>query len=77
MTALLARPNDTRQRRRSNDEREFRLLVALTFPIFLVVVLVKALIGKRSMALGTGGKISIFAEVKAAAGTAIALGFMG
>jgi hypothetical protein len=77
MTALVARPNDERQRRRSSDEREFRLLVALTFPIFLVVVLANALIGKRPIAHGMDAKPSIFAEVKAAASTAIALGFMG
>ncbi len=77
MTALAARTNDERQRRRSSDEREFRLLVALTFPIFLIIVLGSTLAGKRPKTEGTEAKASIFTQVKTAASTAIAFAFMG
>ena len=75
MAYLSAQPNGQR-RRHSSDERQFRLLVTLTFPIFLVAVLTATLIGKRPQHQA-GERLSLFAEAKAAASTAIAIGFMG
>ncbi len=77
MDPFTARPDVSRRRRHSSDEREFRLLVALTFPIFLVLVLTSALVGKRQPAQTVNGRLSILAEARAAASTAIAIGFMG
>ena len=77
MDTFTARPDFTRRRRQLGDEREFRVLVALTFPIFLVLVLTSALVGKRQPAQTENGRLSILAEAKAAASTAIAIGFMG
>jgi hypothetical protein len=76
MASLTARPDGQWHRRHSSDERQFRLLVALTFPVFLIAVLTTTLVGKRAPAQ-PGARLSIFAEAKAAATTAIAIGFMG
>lgn len=77
MDTLTTRPTVSQRRSHSSEVREFRVLVALTFPIFLVLALTNSLIGKRLAAPGNSGRLSIFAEARAAASTAIALGFMG
>ncbi len=77
MDTFTMRNDGSRRRRHSSEEREFRVLVALTFPIFLLLVLTNSLTGKRLSAQGHAGRLSIFAEAKAAASTAIAIGFMG
>jgi len=73
---FLAADEGQRHQRHSSDARQFRLLVTLTFPIFLIVVLATTLIGKRPPSVA-GNRLSVFAEAKAAATTAIAIGFMG
>ena len=64
-----------RGRSRRLDRIEFRLLVAFTYPLFLVAAALKRLLGYP----GEGGAraVSVFAQARADVEASIALAFMG
>jgi hypothetical protein len=64
-------------RSRRMDRLEFRLLMLLSFPIFLVVACVSRLTRDRSAEVGARSEGSVFAEARAAAASAIPFAFMG
>jgi hypothetical protein len=67
----------SRSRARSDDRLAFKLLVALTYPIFLVAAVMSrippfaALLGKPA------ARVSVFAQARQASEAAIAFAFMG
>ncbi len=77
--ASAASPASARLRARRAEEREFRLLYAVSFGFFLVVVAAVRLLPRpwRPQLVGAGGDRSIIAEAKAAASIAIPFAFMG
>jgi hypothetical protein len=62
-----------------SDRWEFHALVALTYPLFLLVALASRLSPRRPRFLPTsvGGRRSVFAEARAAAHTTLPFAFMG
>jgi len=74
-----ASPASARLRARRAEEREFRLLYAVSFVFFLVVVAAVRLLPRpwRPRLVGSGADRSIIAEAKAAASIAIPYAFMG
>ena len=77
MSSVADQNGPSRTRKHLSDERQFRVLVALTFPVFLVLVLIGSLIGKRTAVPGTQARQSILSEAHTAASTTIALAFSG
>lgn len=67
-----------RSRPRSDDRFAFRLLVALTYPMFLVAAAVSRLAPfGRGLLARPDGRISIFAQARRASEATIAFAFMG
>jgi hypothetical protein len=68
----------TRVRSRRSDRLVFRLLVALTYPLFLAAAILS-----RVMPFGRGlmarpdGRVSVFAQARTASEATIAFAFMG
>jgi len=62
---------DWRSRARDRERREFRLLLLLTYPAFLVAAIVQAVAGGRRF----GARRSVFSEARAAAVAAIGFAF--
>ncbi|MFY8040356.1 MAG: hypothetical protein ACOVN4_11930 [Bosea sp. (in: a-proteobacteria)] len=67
-----------RSRSRSDERFAFRLLVALTYPLFLVAAIISRLapIG-RGLLARPEGRVSIFAQARRSSEAAIAFAFMG
>ena len=63
-------------RSRRTDRIEFRLLMVLSFPFFLLATCAARLMRERAPASGGSGG-SVFAEARAAAASAIPFAFMG
>lgn len=64
-------------RSRRMDRLEFRLLMMLSFPIFLFVACGSRLMRDRTAEVGGRRDGSVFAEARAAAASAIPFAFMG
>lgn len=66
-----------RGRSRRLDRFEFRLLVALTFPLFLAATLASRLLGYAQRDEASGPHLSVFAQARANVEATIAFAFMG
>lgn len=69
----------TTARPRVTERWEFRALVVVTYPLFLTVTLLSRLLPTRLrfMPTSVGGRMSVFAEARAAAHTTLPFAFMG
>lgn len=70
------RTDFARGRSRRLDRLEFRLLVALTYPLFLVAAALRRLLGYPAEG-GAARPVSVFAQARADVEASIALAFMG
>jgi len=66
-----------RSRARSDDRVAFRLLVALTYPLFLVAAILSRLVPFHGLLARPVGRVSIFAQARRASEATIAFAFMG
>lgn len=64
-------------RSRRTDRIEFRLLMVLSFPFFLLATCAARLLRDRTGPSGGSESGSVFAEARAAAASAIPFAFMG
>jgi hypothetical protein len=64
---------------RITERWEFHALVFVTYPLFLAVTLLSRVMPRRFrfMPTGAGGRMSVFAEARAAAHTTLPFAFMG
>ncbi len=68
----------TRSRARSVDHTAFRLLVALTYPLFLAAAMIARLLPNiGGSAAQSGQRVSIFAQARRSSEACIAFAFMG
>ncbi|MCC3750950.1 MAG: hypothetical protein LLP51_06105 [Halorhodospira halophila] len=73
--AVKARPNSARARRK--EEAQYRLLMAVSFAVFLVGALLARLVPARwRAAQQKGERQSVIAEARAAAQTSVPFAFM-
>lgn len=64
-------------RSRRMDRIEFRLLMLLSYPFFLVTTCLSRMVRDRGAHAGSQGSGSVFAEARAAAASTIPFAFMG
>ncbi len=66
-----------RMRARSSDRLAFRLLVALTYPLFLAAAILSRLLPFAPSSTRPGERVSVFAQARRASEATIAFAFQG
>lgn len=75
--ATIAEPGLSLARQGKDDAREFRLIFAVSFPVFLVAALVARLLPWHGRGAPAARRPSIIEEARIAANTSIPFAFMG
>lgn len=67
----------TDPKHRKAEALEYRLLMAVSYPIFLAGAVCSRLLPGRRRSAGKGARFSVFGEARAAAATYVPFAFMG